>query len=396
MNVRPPIFYAPLAVGAGLVDVVSGKRGTRAGSPISVASVLGLFPHFAANRYVDFPRPPLDGARAITIAWDQYPVSPAGYSTVMNIMPTVNAAYSILIYQAVADSSYQFVVGPRDGGGNSRQAQFNVGLQQDRLVDSYMLRMPSGVNTPTSQYILYRNGRRLAAAASSPAFGVSTAAGFRIAGLIGATSDPFEGGIGNVAIWQADLLDSEAATWYHQLRTRMRQLPLFAAPAAGGASAPGAITTSNFTLIPGAATAAANAPGALNTANFTLLAGSGTGGSGASASGATVLSNLTLLAGAATAAANAPGALATSLWSTLAGAATGGGGGFANGAIVTSNFSMLGGAATGGAAATAPGAIVSWNFSLLPGSASNGAGGGSGSLLTNTLALIQLALMLRK
>lgn len=168
-------------------------------------------------------------------------------------------------------------------------------------------------------------------------------------------------------------------------------------PATGAGSAPGAIPPATFSLLPGAATGqiAGSAAGATVTSLLTLLPGAATAGTSGNAPGDTVTSLLTLLPGGATGAASAPGATATAVYSVLPGVASSTGSGVAPGATTLATFSLLPGAATGQLAGSAPGATVTSTLSLLPGAAVSITPGGSNPF-TDSLALIQLALMLRK
>jgi len=222
------LFHAPLHPGWGMLDLVSGAPCTKTGLGTSAATPAGVMPVFGSGSYADFTAPAaFDGSLPFTIAWVQQPISPVGYSTVLDIKPPVNAANSFLIYQSASDAIYQFVVGPRDGGGKG--AQFATGLQTDRLLDVYVLVAPAGMASTTSQYALYRNGVRQAPAVANPAFGAANTAGFRIGTYLGGSGDPFEGCLGGVTIWQRALDDRAASAWlpaklYSPRRTR-RYIP---------------------------------------------------------------------------------------------------------------------------------------------------------------------------
>lgn len=204
------LFHAPLHPQWGMRDLVSGAPAVRTGLAARGVNKYGALPLFGASNYADFNAPPtMDGAQPFTIAWVQQPISPAGYGTVLDIRPPVNAANSFLIYQSASDTSYQFVVGPRDGGGNGKQAQFAMGTQTSGQLDVYVLVAPAGLATASAAYVLYRNGVRQAAAAASPPFGAASPTGMRFGTVLGATSDPFEGLLGGLTIWQRILSDAE-------------------------------------------------------------------------------------------------------------------------------------------------------------------------------------------
>lgn len=224
------LFHAPLHPGWGMLDLVSGAPCTKTGLGTSAATPAGVMLVFGAGSYADFTAPAgFDGSLPFSIAWVQRPMSPAAYSAVLDVRPPVNAAYSFLIYQSASDASYQFVVGPRDGGGTGKQAQFATGTQTSGQLDVYVLVAPSGLATASAAYVLYRNGVRQAAAVASPAFGAASPTGMRVGGVLGSPGDPFEGGLVGVTIWQRALDDRAASAWlpeklYSPRRTR-RYIP---------------------------------------------------------------------------------------------------------------------------------------------------------------------------
>jgi len=207
------LFHAPMHPSWGMRDLVSGRAATKTGLGTSAATPAGVMPVFGSGSYADFTAPAaFDGSLPFTIAWVQQPISPTGYSTVLDVRPPVNSANSFLIYQSASDASYQFVVGLRDGGG-AHQARFMMGLQTSGLLDVYVLVVPAGYATTTSGYVLYRNGMMQAAAVNNAAFAVATPTGFRIGSVLGTPGDPFEGALGGVTIWQRSLNHAEASAW---------------------------------------------------------------------------------------------------------------------------------------------------------------------------------------
>lgn len=230
------LFHAPMHPSWGMRDLVSGRAATKTGLATSAITVAGVLPLFGASNYADFAAPAaFDGSLPFTIAWVQQPISPTGYSTVLDVRPPVNSANSFLIYQAAADTTYQFVVGLRDGGG-THQARFMMGLQTSGLLDVYVLVVPAGYATTTSGYVLYRNGMRQAAAVNNPAFAVATPTGFRIGCVLGTPGDPFEGALGGVTIWQRSLNHAEASAWAPERMLAPRRTRRYV-PLAGGSSA---------------------------------------------------------------------------------------------------------------------------------------------------------------
>lgn len=204
------LFHAPLHPGWGMLDLVSGAACTKTGLGTSAATPAGVMPVFGSGSYADFTAPAnFDGSLPFSIAWVQQPISPTGYSTVLDVRPPVNAANSFLILQSEFDITYQFVVGPRDGGGNGKQARFDVGLQTHGRLDMFVLVAPAGLATASSAYVLYRNGVRQAAAVASPAFGAASPTGMRVGSVLGSPGDPFEGLLGCVSVWARVLSDTE-------------------------------------------------------------------------------------------------------------------------------------------------------------------------------------------
>lgn len=231
------LFHAPMHPSWGMRDLVSGRAATKTGLATSAITVAGVLPLFGASNYADFAAPAaFDGSLPFTIAWLQQPISPTGYSTVLDVRPPVNSANSFLIYQAAADTTYQFVVGLRDGGGAAHQARFMMGLQTSGLLDVYVLVVPAGYATTTSGYVLYRNGMRQAAAVNNAAFAVATQTGFRIGCVLGTPGDPFEGALGGVTIWQRSLNHAEASAWAPERMLAPRRTRRYV-PLAGGSSA---------------------------------------------------------------------------------------------------------------------------------------------------------------
>lgn len=209
---RGLLFHAPLHPVWGMRDLVAGGLATRTGLTSRAVTVAGVLPLFGTSSYADFAAPAsFNGSLPFTIAWVQQPISPAGYSTVLDVRPPVNSAKSFLIYQSAADTSYQFVVGPRDGGSTGKQARFAMGLQTDGLLDVYVLVAPAGLATATASYVLYRNGVKQAAAVAESPFGNASHTGMRVGGVLGSPGDPFEGALGGLTIWQRSISDAEAA-----------------------------------------------------------------------------------------------------------------------------------------------------------------------------------------
>ena len=231
------LFHAPLHPGWGMLDLVSGAPCTKTGLGTSSATPAGIMPVFGSGNYADFAAPAaFDGSLPFSIAWVQRPISPTGYSTVLDVRPPVNAANSFLIYQSASDASYQFVVGPRDGGGNGKQARFDVGLQAHGQLDVYVLVAPSGLATAMASYALFRNGVKLAAATASQAFGAASPTGMRVGSVLGTPGDPFEGGLIGVTIWQRSLNHEEASAWAPERMLAPRRTRRYV-PLAGGSSA---------------------------------------------------------------------------------------------------------------------------------------------------------------
>ena len=206
------LLFASTSVGGHLWDAVSKRVGTRSSAGRTVTRA-GDSPLFGTGAHVDFTAPSsLDGSLPITIAWEQEPRATTGFNTVVDLRPPVSASNSFLIYESATQSGYQLCVGPRDGGGNSRQANFEIGLATNNLADRFVLVAPNGLATTITQYILYRNGVRMAATYGSP-FGAATPTGFRIGALLGTAGDPFEGALGSLRIAQRAWSDDEARRW---------------------------------------------------------------------------------------------------------------------------------------------------------------------------------------
>ena len=273
---RKLLFHAPVHPVWGVRDLVSGVAGAKTGLTTGVSTAAGILPLFGSSSYADFTAPAaFDGSLPFTIAWVQQPISPAGYSTVLDVRPSLNSANSFLIYQSASDSTYQFVVGPRDGGSNGKQAKFATGLQTSGQLDVYVLVAPSGLATASAAYVLYRNGVRQAAAVASPDFGAASPTGMRMGSVLGTPGDPFEGGLGGLTIWQAALDDQQAAAWRPErmlAAPRRLNVPGFAAGgAATFAATPSGIATASAALTTGIRLAAGTA--AVASASASLVVG---------------------------------------------------------------------------------------------------------------------------
>lgn len=249
------LLFASASVGGRLFDAVSQRFDTRA-SHASLINDDGQHPLYSAGTPSDFAAPvKLDGAGPITILWKQRAVSPTGYSGIIDVRPPLNSSYSLLIYQSATDTSYQFVVGWRDGGGNGKQARFPIGLQVDGREDSFSLTLPNGYASSMGDMIMVKNGVVLAPAVTGPDFGAASPTGLRIGGILGATSDPHEGAVYDVRIfgralsvlgesvpWTAGEID----VWAPRRRaapTIASSTPSFTHSASGGIQFSGAAST---------------------------------------------------------------------------------------------------------------------------------------------------------
>jgi hypothetical protein len=210
---RQLAFCAPLNPGGGLQDIVGGQLGSRTGLAAQSVQPNGVYPLFGTSNYLDFARNVrgVTDTTPTTIAWTQTPVSPAGYSTVLQWKPT-GGTNNFLIYQAASDATYYFTAGPNSvGGGASFSSQ--IGAQTGGRTDRYVLILPEGaqIGADRSKYVLFANGVRLTTATTA-AYGGSTSDAFRFGATTGG-SDVFEGALGNLHIWGRALSDTEGAAW---------------------------------------------------------------------------------------------------------------------------------------------------------------------------------------
>lgn len=211
---RGLLFLAPLNPTTGLRELVRGHLLTRTGALTPTPSRNGIYPTFAASNYLDLPSVPALGTTGpATFAWTQEPRSTSAYSTLLQIN-FGSGTNAFLIYQSASDANYQLAVGPagNGGGNNGSAANFAVGSATNGALDRFVLVAAAGVlNYFTANYSLWKNGVKVAAATSTT-FGSTTTAVARI-GATNTGSDPFEGLIGNLHIWNRSLTDAEAAAW---------------------------------------------------------------------------------------------------------------------------------------------------------------------------------------
>lgn len=208
---RGLLFHAPLHPQWGMLDLVSGTPAVRTGLAAQGVNKYGALPLFGASNYADFTVPPtLDGNKPVTIAWVQEPRSTSAYSTILNIRPAVNAGNAFLIYEATANAEYSLAIGNRNGTGCAANFHTTVGVVTDWRLDFYVATNAVGMNDTSGtlgNFALWRNGVKLAPGGAST-FGLNVKASFRV-GALDSGSDPFEGLIGGMTIWQRVLSDPE-------------------------------------------------------------------------------------------------------------------------------------------------------------------------------------------
>lgn len=208
---RGLLFHAPLHPQWGMLDLVSGTPAVRTGLAAQGVNKYGALPLFGASNYADFTVPPtLDGNKPVTIAWVQEPRSTSAYSTILNIRPAVNAGNAFLIYEATANAEYSLAIGNRNGTGCAANFHTTVGVVTDWRLDFYVATNAVGINDTSGtlgNFALWRNGVKLAPGGAST-FGLNDKASFRV-GALDSGSDPFEGLIGGMTIWQRVLSDPE-------------------------------------------------------------------------------------------------------------------------------------------------------------------------------------------
>lgn len=226
---RGLLLLMPLGAGDHR-DLVTGQKGTRTGSG-GGAFKNGVNELFGASSYIDLPFVPAIGTSSpCTFAWTQEPRSTSGYSTVANIN-FGSGTSSFLIYEALSDSAYYFIVGPRSGATNCGVGFNSVGAVVNGTLDRYVLLVKNNVLSSTGgDYELWRNGVKQTQS-NTATFGSHTGAVKRI-GALDSAGDVFEGSVANFHVWGRPLDDAEAREWTtNEFITRARRRRWFGFPA---------------------------------------------------------------------------------------------------------------------------------------------------------------------
>ena len=234
----------PLSAGCPRADLITGRIATSTGSLALTPSSFGTAPLFGSSNYLTFNDPPTitSATQPVTFSWVSEGRATSAYSAILHWKPP-GASQAFLIYRAAGDSAYQFAAGP---GGSSSVFTAATGLQGNGTPERFVLVCLGGMAaTGSANYKLFRNGVQVAAG-SNTTFGASTSAVARI-GALGSGSDPFEGLIANLAIFNRALTDSEAASlsanpW--QIYAGRRPLYLPESAGGGAAELAGAATVS--------------------------------------------------------------------------------------------------------------------------------------------------------
>lgn len=205
------LFHAPMHPQWGMRDLVSGSPAVLTGMAAQGVNKYGALPLFGASNYADFTVPPtLDGNKPVTFAWVQEPRGTSSFGTILNIKPPVNGTNAFLIFGSDAVGGYGLVLGNRNGSAVSANFESNIGWFTNNRVDSFVATLSVGINDTSGtlgNYRVWRNGVPYSPG-STTTLGLNTVAGFRV-GSRDAASDPFEGLIGGMTIWQRVLTDAE-------------------------------------------------------------------------------------------------------------------------------------------------------------------------------------------
>lgn len=208
---RNLLFYSSLH-SRNLIDVVSGNLGTIIGNPSYSTGPFGILPILTSSTNISFPLVRnLDGNKPTTIMWQQKPINTSGYSCILNILPSINGTNSYLIYASASDTAYGFTVGLRNNTSSVANFQGPIPLLSNDSLDTYVLTLAAGMNDTSStlsNIVLWKNGVRVLPNRFS-IFSSDSTPVFKIGVTANGTTDPFEGIIGSVGIWQRILTDSE-------------------------------------------------------------------------------------------------------------------------------------------------------------------------------------------
>ena len=183
-------------------NIVDGTATTRTGTLAQTAGRAGSFPLFGSSQYIDVTQPSgITSTTPCVIFWTQEPRGTTASSAVLDWRAS-GASNSFLIYESTT-AAYNFVVGRRLSASGAHQVTFSsaVGAPTNNRVDNFALLLPNGMDSVTG-IRLWRNGAEMIAGTSTSGnnFGTSTTAGFRLGTLLGGTTDPFEGLLGNVGV----------------------------------------------------------------------------------------------------------------------------------------------------------------------------------------------------
>jgi hypothetical protein len=123
-------FYAPLALGAGLQDLRTGKMASPTGGHGYHATKVGLLRAFGSGQYLDFPAAPvgIGPTTPATVAWVQEHRATSAQSTVLHVqLGTVGADSPLLIYQSASTAAYYFTAGPSRGASSAHSWSSAIG-----------------------------------------------------------------------------------------------------------------------------------------------------------------------------------------------------------------------------------------------------------------------------
>lgn len=203
---------------------------------------------------------------------------------------------------------------------------------------------------------------------------------------------PFNGRLSLVPIWGRALTIVELVSWtnnpWQLFAPEVRRI--WMPGAGGGANVSGFTSVLALSQISGSVSAGAVLSGATLPINLSFIAGAVS--AAASVPGVTFPLDLSFIPGSVSAGVTVTGTTLVLDVSFLGGGASAGGT-IVSGFTSTLNLSFISGTVTAGV--TVSGNIHTLTLSFIAGAA-DGGGGAGGSILTNTIALIQLALMLRR
>lgn len=207
--VRGIVMHVPFHPSWGMRDIVRGNPVTATGLASTNTSSRGISPLFGTSNFADLTDTTgiANLTDPVTIAWVQKFVSPSANSTVLHWKLSGAARTALAGYQSTS-SSYRFSFGTSANEWNLSAVASPVDGEERVCV----LVCRAGLESATAgDFSIYINGVDQGTPGATT-FGSNTTAGMRVGAALAGT-DPFEGGISRLTIWNRPLLERDALEW---------------------------------------------------------------------------------------------------------------------------------------------------------------------------------------